>query len=59
MILLLFVLLVLVISTQIIVNNSLIEKYTQELSHQIAHFGGVPSQAQIWPNMIKYPKQYV
>lgn len=27
--------------------------------HLLAHFGGTPNMSQIWPYMVKYPKQYV
>lgn len=59
-ILLLLCLLVVVLTTHVIVNSYLMEKYSnQALAHQIAHFGGTPNSSQIWPNMVKYPKKYV
>jgi hypothetical protein len=32
---------------------------SQKNSNKIAHFGGIPNMSQIWPYMVKYPKQYV
>ena len=35
------------------------ENWSQKDQHLIAHFGGTPNQSQIWPYLVKYPKQYV
>jgi hypothetical protein len=35
------------------------EKFSQEMQHKIAHFGGTPNNSQIWPYLVKYPKEYV
>jgi hypothetical protein len=35
------------------------EDWSQKDQHLIAHFGGTPNQSQIWPYLVKYPKQYV
>lgn len=40
-----------------ILNN--FEHFSQNEEHLIAHFGGIPNNSQIWPYMIKYPKEYV
>lgn len=56
--LLLIVIFILTIYICILVRNHL-ENFTQGQEHMIAHFGGIPNNSQIWPYMIKYPKEYV
>lgn len=57
---LLFILLIVIFVFFILFNKKLREKFNQaQDEHRFAHFGGTPNQSQIWPNMVKYPKQYV
>lgn len=35
------------------------ETFSQEDEYRFAHFGGIPNMSQIWPYMVKYPKEYV
>lgn len=51
--------LVLVLGTYTIVSSYAIESFRQSDAHMFAHFGGTPNNSQVWPAMVKYPKQYV
>ena len=39
--------------------NQKSENWSQKDAHLIAHFGGIPNMSQIWPYLVKYPKEYV
>lgn len=59
---LLWVLLVLVVGTQFLINRYIIlERYQTQmaLEHLTPHFGGIPNQSQVWGYMVKYPREYV
>jgi len=56
---LLLLLLVLVMLLHYSMNNFSKESFDQSMAHAFAHFGGTPNQSQLWPSMIKYPKNYV
>lgn len=59
MCLLLLLALIVVISAYLGWVSYMTESFRQSEAHMFAHFGGVPNNSQIWPNMVKYPKQYV
>ena len=56
MYILIILILILIIILMCILNN---KKETWTNPHLLAHFGGTPNMSQIWPYMVKYPKEYV
>ena len=55
----LFTLLVVIMTVYLLMASYMTESFRQDEAHMFAHFGGTPNNSQIWPNMVKYPKQYV
>lgn len=55
----LFGAMVLLVTLYLLITAHMLESFRQDEAHMIAHFGGTPNNSQIWPHMVKYPKQYV